>query len=532
MAEEVITNSATKSPYSELVRMAYFVLPGRGKRVYRLAVARRIVDGTARRDRSPAALARRRTRVLRRAMYPSRRLQIGLGPWLRSLPARLPDPALTGALSRLEPPVRVAYVLRHIECMPRYAVRDQLIKLRVPDPWPVIDAADALEVPSGASPERFETALLRPVRNRSLLPLATAAALTAGLVGALVMTEGGGSFAGGRTASAHGLRLLTAVPGAWARGPHTLDTWPARGDLVHDRALTRRAVDAWAGVTGDRRARGGTAQLMYAGHSGTTALVLLRSGDRLARYASSGLEVVTAGADPSAPIHLGSGRYLLAPWDARPETLTGDPLDVRDGVTAPALARTRCGRGPAFHVDGPGGARTVGDLGGPRGAVLTYHSPAYRPSAGAATEPAPTRLGPEGLRFWERLGCATPRPERPVTEAMAWNFWSGTLPHGGRAADWACTRLTFADNGTASWATLLGADGPRAVGQRATGACDARRPVSGTWWRAPAGRWYYLAAAGPGLLPRAEAPFRSAGTQNRLLVATGRPNTPVALTAR
>ncbi|QXJ20445.1 hypothetical protein AGRA3207_001161 [Actinomadura graeca] len=511
--------------------MAYFVLPGRGKRVYRLAIARRIVDGTARRDRTPSALARRRTRVLRRAMRPSRRLQIGLGPWLRSLPARLPDPALTGALSRLEPPVRVAYVLRHIEGMPRYAVRDQLIELRVRDPWPVIDAADALEVPSGRGPERFETALLRPVRNRSLLPLATAAALTAGLVGALVMTEGGGSFAGGRSASTHGLRMFTAVPGAWARGPRTLDAWPARGDLVHDKALARRAMDAWEDATGTRRARGGTAQLMYAGHSGSAALVLLRSGDRLARYAPSGLEVDTAGADPSAPIHLGGGRYLLAPWDSRPETLAGDPLGVRDGVTAPALARTRCGRGPAFHVDGPGGPRTVGDLGGPRAAVLTYHSPGYRAPAGGAAEPA-ARLGPGGLRFWERLACAAPRPERPVSEAMAWDFWSGTLPHGGGAADWACTRLSFADGGGASRATLFGADGTRQGWQRATGPCDARRPVSGTWWRAPSGRWYYLAAAGAGLLPRAEGRVRPSGPRNRLLVATGRPGTPVTLTAR
>nr|WP_131743015.1 hypothetical protein [Actinomadura roseirufa] len=174
--------------------MAYFVLPGRGKRSHRLAIARRIVDGTARRDRSPTAFARRRTRVLRRAMRPSRRLQLGLGPWLRALPPRLPDPALIGVLSRLDPHVRVAYVLRHVERMPRYAVRDQLAELRVRDPWRVIDAADALEVPRPRRPERFEPVLLRPVRNRSLLPLGTAAALTAALVGALVVTESGGAL--------------------------------------------------------------------------------------------------------------------------------------------------------------------------------------------------------------------------------------------------------------------------------------------------------------------------------------------------
>ncbi|TDD64760.1 hypothetical protein [Actinomadura rubrisoli] len=503
--------------------MAYFVLPGRGKRAYRLAIARRIVDGTARRDRSPAGLARRRTRVLRRAMRPSRRLQVGLGPWLRAVPGRLPDPGPTGALARLDPPVRAAYVLRHMLGMPRYAVHDQLIEVGVRHPWPVIEAADALEVPAPRRPEWPEPALLRPVRHRSLLPLATAAALTAGLVGALVMTESDGSLAGGsRSASAHGLRLVTAPPAAWTRaagtpGARTLDAWPARGGLVRDRAITRRALDAWARATGDRRAQGGTAQLLYAGHVGGAPLVLLRSGDRLARYArQSGLEVVAAGADPSAPIHLGGGRYLLAPWDTRPETLAGDGMELRDGVIGPALARTRCGRGPILHLQGPDGSRTVGDLGGPRAAVLAYHSPAYRPSAAAraAAAKGTVRLGREGVRFWERLGCRAPRPARPVTEATAWDFWSGTLPHGGTSADWVCTRLAFPGGGADAQATLLGERE-----QYASGACDDRRPVSGTWWRAPSGGWYYLAAAARGLVPRAEGPVRSSGAEERLLVA-------------
>lgn len=71
MTEDVLPHSAAETPaaksaYGDLVRMAYFVLPGRGKRVYRLAVARRIVDGTARgaRDRSPAGYARDRKSVV------------------------------------------------------------------------------------------------------------------------------------------------------------------------------------------------------------------------------------------------------------------------------------------------------------------------------------------------------------------------------------------------------------------------------------------------------------------------------------
>ncbi|TDD73236.1 hypothetical protein E1293_31945 [Actinomadura darangshiensis] len=495
--------------------MAYFVLPGRGKRVYRLAIARRIVDSTARgaRDRSAAGHARRRTRVLRRALRPSRRLQIGLGPWLRALPARLPDPALTTALSKLDPHVRVAYVLRHMEGLPRYAVHDQMIELGVRHPWPAIRAAEAIVVPAPRRGERFEPALLRPVRNRSVLPLATAAVLTAALAGALVATEHGGS----RGASARSLRLVAAAPDAWTRGARTLDAWPPRGDLARDRAFTGRAAGAWSAAPGARRAAGGTAQLLFAGRLDGAPLAVLRSGDLVARYRSGRLDVVTAGTDPSAPIALGGGRYLLAPWETRPETLAGGRLPTSGGVTEPVRPGTRCGRGALFHL----GSRTVGDLGGPRATVLAYHSPAHRP--GGADRPA--RLGRTARAFWDRLACATPRLAQPLSEAMAFDFWSGRLPHGGKPADWVCTRLTDATGAKTASATLLGAE------NRATGTCDPRRLVSGTWWRAPSGRWYYLAAAGRGLVPHADGVRRST-TKDRLLVATGTPNSAVTLTAR
>ncbi|GAA4241952.1 hypothetical protein GCM10022254_72880 [Actinomadura meridiana] len=500
----------TKMAYGDLVRMAYFVLPGKGRRVYRLAIARRIVDGTARgaRDRSPAGYARRRTRVLRRAMSPSRRLRIGLGPWLRALPAQMPDPVLTAALAKLDPDVRVAYVLRHMEGLPRYAVRDQLIELRVRDPWPVIRAADTVPPPSARRPERFEPALMRPVRPRSVLPLVTATALTGVLGVALVLT-------GRDEPPIAAPPLVSAAPDAWTRA-RTLDAWPARGDLAHDRTFTTRAASAWTtGPDGSQRP-GGTVRLLYAGRLDGVPVTLMRRGDRLARYTPGGLDVTVAGTDPSAPIALGGGRYLLAPWDARPETLAGAPLATSDGVTAPARAATGCGRGPLFHL----GARTVGDLGGPRAAVLTYHSPAYRP---ARTDP-PARLGAEGQKFWNRLACLT-RPSRPVSAALAWNFWSGRLPHGGDHADWVCTRLTHPTGAATARATLL------TDKDRATGPCDARRPASGTRWRAPSGRWYYLAAAGRGLVPHAEGVRRST-TSDRLLVAPGARSAPVTVTAR
>src|SRR5512139_410516 len=122
--------------YHDLVRLAYLVLPGRGNRVYRLAMARRIVDQSIPRRagrRRPQLDARVRARVLDRAMYPSRLLRVGIGPWLRALPSRMPDRALTERHAGLRPAVRAAYMLRYVEAMPRYAVRDQLAAAGVAD---------------------------------------------------------------------------------------------------------------------------------------------------------------------------------------------------------------------------------------------------------------------------------------------------------------------------------------------------------------------------------------------------------------
>ncbi|NVI92959.1 hypothetical protein HUX53_38250, partial [Actinomadura sp. BRA 177] len=119
------------------------------------------------------------------------------------------------------------------------------------------------------------------------------------------------------------------------------------------------------------------AQLLYAGRLDGTPFAVRRRGDRLARYTPGRLDVVPAGTGPSAPIALGGGRYLLAPWDGRPETASGSPVRVSGGVTSPAPAATDCGRGPLFHL----GSRTVGHLGGPRPAALPYHPPAWHPRA-------------------------------------------------------------------------------------------------------------------------------------------------------
>ncbi|GAA2589362.1 hypothetical protein SMC26_16845 [Actinomadura fulvescens] len=555
MPEAAMARTEAEAHYRDLVRLAYFVLPGNGKRFYRLAIAQRIVDGVLG-GGFPGVRARtaakQRTKVLRMAMRPSWRLRIGLGPWLRALPAKLPDPALTKALAGMDPATRVAYVLRHIEGLPRYAVRDQLVALRTRDVWPVIDAADATERPA-ARPEPFEPTPVR-LGRRPVLPIA-AATLTTALIGTLIATESGGSLLGTPSAEARNLRLGSAAPGDWKRRPHTLDVWPARGDLVNDKAFTARALNAWS-----RKARlAGHAQLLYAGRVGGVPTAVLRHRDLLARYTGTPerLEVTAGGTDASNPIALGGGRYLLAPWDTGAVTPSGRKVTVTDGVTDAVTVRTRCRRGPLFDVSGLDGARTVGEFGGMRPVVLTYRSPTsltatspakpsaspvkpsaspVKPSASpvkpTASPAKPVRLKAATVRLWDRLSCLLPQAARPVIEAVAWDFWSGSLPHGGGRAQWVCTRLAYARGGDTAQATLV-----REKESLTTGWCDGRRPVSGTWWKSPSDRWYYLAAAARDLVPHAQGSLVKPKVTKRLLVGSApeakqRPQTPVTLTAR
>ncbi|MFG2005286.1 hypothetical protein ACGFNU_39685 [Spirillospora sp. NPDC048911] len=536
--------------------MAYFVLPGKGKRFYRLALAQRIVDGVlSRRTLRRITPAKQRTKVLRRAMRPSWRLRIGLGPWLRALPAKLPDPALTKALAGMEPQVRVAYVLRHIEGRPRYAVRDQLVQLRIRDVWPLIDAADAAERPTVPS-EPFEPTPVR-LGRRPILPIAVATLATA-LIGALIVTE---RLDGMPFAEARNLRLTSAAPDAWTRRPPSLDVWPARGDLVNDKAFTSRALAAWT----EKGRLDGDAQLLYAGRVGGVPIALLRHRDLIARYTGSpDPQVSAAGADASSPIALGGGRYLLAPWDTTAVTPSGRKVNVVGGVTDTVTVKTRCHRGPLLDIIGRDGSRTVGEFGTLRPATLTYRSPTSKPTAPTtppiapakpapsptnpaaapakpATTPAkpgvaPAKLAPSvrlkgaSVKLWDRLGCLLPQPARPVAVAAAWDFWSGSLPHGGGHAQWVCTRMSFADGGDAGQATLVAAKEGFV-----TGSCDARQPVSGTWWKAPSGRWYYLAAAVRDLVPHAEGPVGKPKVTKGLLVGSAaklRPEAPVTLTGR
>jgi len=185
MSEEILARSELDRRYSELVRLAYLVLPGDHSRKYRLALARRIVGENLPRAavRHPdRAHARARSRVLARAMRPGRRLRIGLGRWHMDHPVPLPD--LPGHVAALAPEVRVAYVLRRIESRHSYAVHDQLVELGVPDAPAVLAAADLLAAPP--TPLAVPAVRRGPI-PRSRMPLAITLGLTAVLAGAIVL---------------------------------------------------------------------------------------------------------------------------------------------------------------------------------------------------------------------------------------------------------------------------------------------------------------------------------------------------------
>jgi len=559
--------------YRELVRLVYFILPGTGKRTRRMAMACRIVESTG-------ALGgghdRLRTRVLRRAMRPSPLWRIGLRPWLRRLPPRLPPVAPVDALAALKPRVRVAYVLLKVAGMSRYEVRDQLLEMRVPDQMDVIEEAERAEVPPIAMrphADPFGPGRIAPVGRRPAVPVTIGVAVTATLLGAVAVAElDGGLLGGTSTAAARDLSLVAAAPDTWRTSQRGLDVWPARGDLAKDKAFTARVLKVWgeaaeAGRTGG--APDGDPQLLFAGRVDGREVALVRRGDRIGRFTGHDgkLTVTRAGTDPHSPLPVARGRYLVAPWD-RVESLDGRKLRVQQGVTDAVFARTSCGRGPVMNLSGGGRRATVGEFGGPRAVPLTYRPATYiekqkpkpRPQiervnkaerlkktapAGAkpprSTKPLRSAkpeakkgmlLRGRALRVWERVACVNAPTTRPVAEATAWEFWSGAVPLGGGAAQWVCTGMDFARPGSSAQAVLLDRRGTHR-----TGWCDDRRPVGGSWWRSARGDWYYLAAAARGLAPHAQGPFRRTRVKSGLLTAVANgpdrpPADPVSLSAR
>jgi hypothetical protein len=121
-----------------------------------------------------------------------------------------------------------------------------------------------------------------------------------------------------------------------------------------------------------------------------------------------------------------------------------------------------------------------------------------------------------------------PVPDKAVAQPATVTFWAGKLPGSGGRGEIACRRTTLPDgtvgqNGVLIWrkATIV--------------TRDCADGMTGTWWRSPGKRWFYLAAAAPHVKMRLTG--KKAVKHGRLLVVKGHkaknpPARAIVLTAR
>ncbi|MGW2203160.1 hypothetical protein [Streptomyces sp. NPDC001774] len=429
------------------------------------------------------------------------------------------------------------------------------------------------------------TDLLRRRQRRRLAALAAVLAVTAS--GVLVLraapaTDAPNLAQGPAAVSTRATdpqQLVRAPAQRWADTARVdLTTWPARGTRTDDTNLLARALGAWS-TGGDRSGTrvigvAGTPtdppvappRLLYAGTLDASAVVLLYDEQRVARYAEplvgrgpAVLELaraddtdVTTGAALVVSREAGTARFLLAPWidqgsvrDLRRPDLPARPLTVSaDGATisVPAVPGD-CGRVPVVELRSS--TRIVedhtfllADLGGLAPAHLTW-TPG--PGTGAPARQPREATSPAGLDAWARSACTLPAlRDSGVRAVNRWEFARQSLPERGGPADWTCLRAESWE-GSARVTVALEARAGEAMPVRGprpepadTAACSrfGQHMLAGTYWTAPSGARYYLAAGsrhlsaltvrgavsatarGPALAVRAEddGPIRLVGT--------------------
>ncbi|MEU5577722.1 hypothetical protein ABZ791_11070 [Streptomyces huasconensis] len=562
--------------YPRLVRLAYLVLPpslGRNRRVLtahaltQRALPRGRTSGAAvtiptqqgatggghQRDPGYAYV---RLQVVRGALDAGLPLTWRSWPRRAQLPPLLPqvrglrlfprsggadELALDQRLAKLSGAARAAYVLRGLEGLDDSGVHTVLAAAGCDDPDDALDEADSVEARYAllASPE-FDPCSLhaRPtdlMRRRQHLKAAGVAALATLVCGALLGLPGDGWGPDGAAAPPYAQnpaaqaaldpgKLTVAAAGAWRRSARTdFSVWPARGGLVDDKALLRRALAVWArpGESVQVSATPGTpsgappgpAQLLYAGEVDAARVVLLYDGLRVVRYAepkegTSGAALDFARVDgasgPEASALVvnradGNVRYLTAPWvqSAAVRDLlkpAGQALALRrdaDGVTEPFSGPAQDGRCTSWNAlrmrDHSGAVRMATDLGELTPARLT----AGRPEAPREAAPAD----------WAKSACSLASVRsHGVRSVNSWAYARQTLPESGTAAQWVCTRAeTWRGSGSRSLAQFQTADGPTgAVAAKAedSPACGPREPrvLAGVRWKSPGGTWYLLGA--------------------------------------
>ncbi|MFF3641934.1 hypothetical protein [Streptomyces sp. NPDC002564] len=556
--------------YPRLVRLAYLVLPPSLGRNRRVLTAHALTQRALPRSRRPGAgipgqrgggasdpgYAYVRVQVLRGALDAGVPLHWRSWPKRAQLPPVLPqvrglrlfprsggsdELALDQRLAALSGAGRAAFVLRGLEGLDDAAVEAVLAAAGCDDPEDALDEADEVEAGHEllASPE-FDPCTLqaRPtdlMRRRQHMKAAGVAAAAALVCGALLGLPGDGWGPDGAAAPPYARnpagqaaldpgQLTTAAAGAWKRSARTdFSVWPARGGLVGDEDLLRRALAVWArpGESVQVSATPGTAagappgpaQLLFAGEVDSARVVLFYDGLRIVRYAeplkgTSGAALDFARVDGATGTEAnavvvnradGNIRYLTAPWvraagvqdllkpAARPAALHRS----KDGVTDPFSGPVQTGRCTSWNAlrlrDHSGATRLSTDL----GELVPAHLTAGRPQAPREATPAE----------WSKSACslATIR-SHGVRTVNSWTYAQQALPEGNGTASWVCTRAETwrgADSRIlAQFQTAAGPAGAIAAKSEDSPACGARDPqvLAGVRWKSRAGTWYLLAA--------------------------------------
>ncbi|WP_055525145.1 hypothetical protein [Streptomyces graminilatus] len=559
--------------YPRLVRLAYLVLPPSLGLRRRVLTAHALTQRALPRGRTAAAsipaqqkgragdpgYALVRLQVLRTALAAGQPWRGRTLPKRSQLPALLPqvwglrlfprsggaeELALDQRLSALSGPARAAYVLRGLEKLPDSDVRAALEAAGVDRPIEALREADRVPAQYALlDSAEFDACSLqaRPtdlMRRRQHLKAALVAATAVAVCGTLLGLPGDGWAPDGAAAPAYAQNpaaeaaldpaRLTLVPAAaWKSSARTdFSVWPARGDLVDDSALLRRALAVWArpGETVQVSATPGTPsggpagppQLLYAGTVDAARVVILYDGLRIARYAepkdgTSGAALDFARVDGATGAEAdavvldradGNVRYLTAPWVLKAQMRdlrkpAGAPIDLglTDGVTgllASPIAQTgTCQSWNTLQVTDAGGARLLSDLAELVPAHLTTGRPTAPREASARS----------ALATWSPFACSlAAMHSQGVRSVNAWRYARQPLPDASGAADWVCTRAeTWRGEGArvlAQFHTPGGQYGAVAAKSESSPACGPRDPnvLAGVLWKSGAGEWYMLAA--------------------------------------
>ncbi|CAL9402835.1 hypothetical protein [Streptomyces sp. enrichment culture] len=612
--------------YPRLVRIAYLVLPPSLGRNRRVLTAHALVQRSLPRRRTSAGdeaampaqrrpedavdpgYAYVRGRVLRQALEAGLPLRRLAWPKRAQLPPLLPavwglrlfprsggadELALDQRMTALSGAGRAAYVLRCLERQGDAEVRRVLAAAGVEDAKAALAEADRAEAAGGAalleSPE-FDPCSLqaRPtdlMRRRQHMKAALAAGAALVVCGALLGLPGDGWGRDGAAAPPYArnpaseaaldpAKLRRIAPAAWQRSSRAdFSVWPARGGLVDDEALLRRALAVWArpGTRVQASATPGTLpgppmgppQLLFAGEVDGARVVLFHDGLRAVRYAepTDGTEVAaldfarTDGADTAASAALVVGRthanvrYLTAPWvrgvavrdllvpDGKARELERDASGVTAPMQTPAAA-SDCRAWDVLEVRDGEGTRVLTDLG-----ELTP----VRLTSGAPGKPVDV-AGAGARREWARTACLLPSMRAlGVRTVNSWRFAEQRLPGAGSGkAAWLCTRAeTWRGPGSKVLAQFqppapdAGPGRPLTAGALAakaedSPACGVREPrvLAGVLWKDPAGQWYVLAAGSPGVASLAVSGAVEEESDDRLLAVEAEQGAQVELTGK